>query len=45
MEVKDKIFSENNMYKRLKKAAKTEHLENLDMALEYSNPGPDRGRL
>lgn len=36
MEVKDKIFSENNMYKRLKKAAKTEHLENLDLALEYS---------
>ena len=36
MEVKDKIFSENNMYKRLKKAAKAEHLENLDRALEYS---------
>ena len=36
MEVKDKIFSENNMYKRLKKAAKAEHLENLDLALEYS---------
>ena len=36
MEVKDKIFSEANMFKRLKNAAKAENLPNLDKALDYA---------
>ena len=36
MEIRDKIFSEVNMYKRLKKAAKAEELTNFEKAIDYA---------